>query len=435
MPLIALNRPAHRHRSAPRLEPLEERHLLHAGAVAQAHSALQIVIAPRPHVTHPAGVSGGPLARLGHAAAAAGWAKPNTPIIQGFSPLVAGYPAFYIPSQIRTALGLNSIPNQGQGTTIVIVDAFHNPNMTSDLALFSSIFGLPQMTGGANPTFLQLQQNGSVPNSPPQSWALEEALDVEWAHSVAPLANITVLETTNNSFANLIGVGDAAAPVFGQVVSNSFGGGEFSSETSFDPVFANNSGNTVYLASTGDNGAPGGYPAFSPYVVGVGGTSLYTASTRGIYARENGWSGSGGGISQVEPTPAYQSANGVSFGARSIPDISTIADPATGVAIIDQYDFPGEFVDIGGTSLASPVMAGIVSLADSQRMGGGGTALGTLQVLGGLYNAYNSPQYGSLFHDITVGNNGFAAGSGYDLVTGIGSPKAPALVPYLATLP
>jgi hypothetical protein len=175
--------------------------------------------------------------------------------------------------------------------------------------------------------------------------------------------------------------------------------------------------------------------------VAVGGTSLYTASARGAYGSETAWSkvttrsgteGGGGGVSQYEPTPSYQSSNGVNFGARSQPDVSMVANPNTGVLVIDSYDNATNFLIVGGTSLASPMFAGVVDLADAASIGGGGTSLSSTTVLNTLYSTYNSANYGNDFHDVTTGNNGFAAGTGYDLATGIGSPKVNTLVPVLA---
>jgi hypothetical protein len=349
------------------------------------------------------------------------------------------------PATIRTAYGLTSLPNQGQGMTVAIVDAFTDPNITSDLSLFSSLQGLPQMNGvGGNPTFQVLVPTGQAtpPNSPPNDWAIEISLDVEYVHAIAPFANIDLVTTQNNSGDSLF-----AAEVDGQpyqsgvffashlpgvvVVSNSYGGGEFNGENAYDAEFTTNP-NVAYTFSTGDNGAPGGYPAFSPNVLAVGGTSLYTRGAKGTYGSEIGWSGSGGGVSQFEPTPAYQSNNGVNFGARATPDVSMDADPNTGVLVIDQYDFPGHYILVGGTSLAAPMWAGLIALGDQTRIGGGGAALNNSTIQNAVYGTYNSANYLNVFHDETSGNNGFAAGPGYDLVTGIGSPKAQVLVPLLA---
>ncbi|HLN28480.1 MAG TPA: S8 family serine peptidase [Gemmataceae bacterium] len=414
------------HRSTLCLELLEDRQLLSASPVVpQPVPLMQHQSAPPPS-DQPAGLTIFPA------------------VGPAISPAIA---AVYTPAQMRTAYGLNLLSNKGQGTTVAIVDAYNDPNITSDLSLFSSYFSLPQMNGvGSNPTFQILTPPGqATPPNPPSgsTWALETSLDVEWVHSIAPYANIDLVHTQNSSGDSLYaaeidgqpyasGVGYAKTLPGVVVVSNSYGNGEFNGETFYDSQFTTPTNTVAFTFSTGDNGAPGSYPAYSPNVVAVGGTSLYTLSARGVYGSESGWSGGGGGVSRYEPTPAYQSSNGVNFGARSTPDISMDANPNTGVLVIDQYDFPGNFIEVGGTSLSAPMWAGLIALGDQSRIAGGGEALSSIGVLDALYGAYNSSSYLTDFHDVTTGNNGFAAGPGYDLVTGIGTPKAQLIVPLLA---
>jgi hypothetical protein len=410
------------------LERLEARQLLSASALV-AHAA--------PPAAQPAGLV----------------IKAVTPISQ---PAVVSGAAIYNPSQMRLAYG-DLAANGGLGTTVAIVDAYKDPNITTDLSIFSTQFGLPQMNGtGGNPTFQVLTPTGQpTPHNAPgkggNSWAVEQSLDVEWVHSIAPYANIDLIETATNAGDYLYaaeadgqtyksGVGYAKSLAGVDVITNSYGGGEFSGETFYDQSFNEPaSHNPVAITfSTGDSAAPGSYPAYAPNVVAVGGTSLNTLTARGVYGSETGWSGtpstgaSGGGVSLYEPTPSFQSSNGVNFGNRSEPDVSMDANPNTGVWIIDQYDFPGQFIGIGGTSLSSPMFGAVIALGDQARIAGGGTSLSTTGVLTALYSTYNSPSYLTDFHDITVGNNGFAAGPGYDLVTGIGSPKIQNIVPLFA---
>jgi hypothetical protein len=415
------------------LESLETRQMLSASALAPAaHTS--------PPAAQPAGLVVQPLA------------------LSINNPAVTTANAVYTPLQIRMAYGVTSIPNQGQGTTIAIVDAYADPDITSDVALFSTDFGLPQMDGvGGDPTFSISTPTGQPAPAAPTAgtWDVEESLDVEYAHSIAPYANIDLVEAATNSGDQLF-----AAEVDGQsyesgiyyaknlpgvdVVSNSYGGSEFNGETAYDSEFNQPAGhNPVAITySTGDSAAPGAYPAFSPNVVAAGGTSLYTASSRGAYGSETAWSkvtvhgvpeGGGGGVSKYEATPSYQSSNGVNYGARATPDLSMDANPNTGVLVIDSYDNAEDFLEVGGTSLASPMTAAVIDLGDGTSIAGGGTSLSTSTVLNSLYGTYNSANYGNDFHDITTGNNGFAAGVGYDLATGIGSPKANTLVPVLAS--
>jgi kumamolisin len=166
-------------------------------------------------------------------------------------------------------------------------------------------------------------------------------------------------------------------------------------------------------------------PASSQYVIGVGGTSLTT--TNGTYAGETAWSGSGGGVSTVESKPSYQ--NGAqSFSFRTVPDVAYDADPDTGVDIV----FNGSTAQVGGTSIGAPQWAGLFALADQERAADGLAPLSSLTALQEMYATYGTAAYSMAFHDITSGSNGsFSAATGYDEVTGLGSPIANELVPYL----
>ena len=213
---------------------------------------------------------------------------------------------------------------------------------------------------------------------------------------------------------------------------------EFSAETNHDSNFA--VPGVTFLASTGDNGANSAYPAYSPNVVAVGGTTLQSLDSSGDYPGtgtngEIGWSGSGGGSSQYEPEPSYQQSV-QNTGFRTVPDISADADPSTGVAVYDPYNFgtATPWGDVGGTSLSSPLLAGMVAIVDQGRVQNGGETLSSSALLTALYRLEITKP--SDFHDVLYGNNGFAAGPGYDMVTGIGSPNGSQLVPDLAaTLP
>ncbi len=216
------------------------------------------------------------------------------------------------PTQIRQAYGINQISfngaaGDGTGTTIAIVDAFDDPNIANDLQQFDLEFNLP------NPTFTKVNQSGGSTMPPSNaSWITEIALDVEWSHAIAPSAKILLVEANDNSDANLYAAVRYAASVPGVVaVSMSWGDGETPDETSIDSsTFVTPSGHTgvTFIASSGDNGAPPSYPAASPNVLAVGGTTLDMNASGNILS-EAGWSGSGGGISVVESQPSYQ--NGV----------------------------------------------------------------------------------------------------------------------------
>ncbi len=256
---------------------------------------------------------------------------------------------------------------------------------------------------------------------------------------MAPNANIILYEAKSPTDANLFAaVNTAKNNTAVSVVSMSFGGSEFSGETGYDSTFttpanrlaANPKQGVTFVASTGDSGAPGGYPAFSPNVVAVGGTSLYLTTSLS-YSSESAWSDGGGGVSTQEPKPSYQqtSSHGsvlANAAGRTTPDVSFDANPSTGVYTYDSYN--GGWFQIGGTSLSAPCWAGLIADANQLRVAAGhGTLDGPSQTLPALYSLP-----GSDFHDITTGNNGFAAGPGYDLATGLGTPVANTLVPDLA---
>ncbi len=187
----------------------------------------------------------------------------------------------------------------------------------------------------------------SAGESDNSGWDLETSLDVEWAHAIAPGAKILLVEATTPSGANLLKAVDYAAAQSGVVaVSMSWGGAEFPEETSLDSHFASKSG-AVFFASAGDNGSGASWPASSPDVVGVGGTSI-TLNASGTLSKESAWSGSGGGVSAYEHAPAFQNGYLIpkSGGMRAIPDVAYDADPASGFPIIHK----GKWQEVGGTS-------------------------------------------------------------------------------------
>ena len=332
-------------------------------------------------------------------------------------------------------INFNGVPGDGRGMTIAVVDAYDLSTVWSDLQAFDSYYGLP------NPASFQvLNQNGQASPLPsadaPGGWGIESALDVEWAHSMAPLANIVLVEANSSFTSDLFNAVQTAANLPNVVaVSMSFGTGEVSNESIWDSYFStpSNHGGVTFLAATGDQGTPGTYPAFSPKVVAVGGTSITYASD-GTYSTETAWSGTGGGTSVYEAKPAYQ--NGVQNSTfRTIPDVSLDAAPSTGVAIYDSYDLGAStpWGKYGGTSLATPMFSGLVAIADQGRVSVGQSRLdGATQVLPALYS-----MGATNYHDVVGGTslNGATAVAGYDLATGIGSPIANRLVNQLASAP
>ncbi|MGN6369261.1 MAG: hypothetical protein ACTHN5_13450 [Phycisphaerae bacterium] len=366
------------------------------------------------------------------------------------TPMSTTAPTGHTPAQIRQAYSLNgltfgSTAATGAGQTIAIIDAYNDPTIASDLHTFDAQFGL------SDPNLTVLNENGGTalpgtdPSGPGNSWAMETALDVEWAHAIAPGANILLIEANSSSSNDLFAAVNTARNHAGvSAVSMSWGMSEYSGMTSLDSYFTTPSGHTpvTFVASSGDSGAYNSsgqvtveYPAASPNVVAVGGTSLNIDSS-GNYLSETAWGngtssassgGAGGGLSNYESQPSYQ--RGIvtqSSTKRGVPDVSMLADPNTGVSIVDSYDAPGApWIQIGGTSLAAPMWAGLVAVADQGRALAGQATLSSQQTLADIYAAPASD-----FHDITSGSNGYSAGPGYDLVTGRGTPIASSIIPY-----
>jgi subtilase family serine protease len=337
-------------------------------------------------------------------------------------------PTGLTPAQIRHFYGFDQITNLGAGQTIAIVDAYDDPNIESDLAVFSSQFGLPKCTT-ANGCFKKVLASGKPRTD--AGWSLEISLDVEWAHAIAPAANIVLVEAASNSFANLMLAVDVAVANHASAVSMSFGGSEFSSQTGYDVHF--NIPGVTFTASSGDSGSGVEYPAASPYVVAVGGTTIQTDSN-GAYLGETAWSGSGGGQSAVETEPGYQSSFGIaSNNKRGVPDVAYDADPNTGFPVYDTVRYQGQagWFQVGGTSAGAPQWAALFAIVNSTRL-----AAGHVTLSGAQSAFYNTSSYDTNFHDIKSGSNGSCgslcnARTGYDFVTGLGSPQVAALVNWL----
>lgn len=351
-------------------------------------------------------------------------------------------PVGYSPAIVRHAYGFDQIfygavAGDGRNQTIAIIDAFNHPYIASDLHAFDVAFGLPDP-----PAFSKYWQivGGQHP-ADDEGWALEIALDVEWAHAMAPAANILLVEAFDNSDANLFQTAQWASQQAGvSAVSMSFGGPEFSGQTAYDGVFQTPAGHqgVTFIAASGDRASGSWYPlndpnpiypASSPNVVGVGGTSLYVDAA-GNYLSESAWRGSGGGISTVESKPSYQSYVTQSSTRRVSPDVAFVADPNTGVAVYDSFGtFEDPWIEVGGTSASAPIFAGMLAVADEGRaIRGLNTLDGRTQTLPALYSMP------SFIHDIVTGGPPvYPAVTGYDPSTGLGTPYVPLLVPGLVS--
>lgn len=364
-------------------------------------------------------------------AAGAGGGGPAAVIVQpgvSVTPFgSSGNPAGLSPTQVKTAYGVNQIAfngtvtGNGAGQSIAIIDAYYDPSIASNLATFDAQYGL-----AAPPSFTQYVESGL--RSDNSGWALETSLDVEWAHAIAPAASIDLIEADPDT-TDLFSAASFASGLSGvSVVSMSFGAGEFSGETSNDSIFTTPTGHNgiTFVASSGDSSTVA-YPSASPNVLAVGGTTLNVTGT-GAYASETGWSGSGGGTSAYESEPADQDSV-QSSKMRTAPDVAWDADPNTGVAVYDSVGTGrSPWVVVGGTSVGAPSWSGLIAIADQGRALAGQGSLTNAQLSSDIY----SRSFSSDFNDIVTGKSGQnSAGPGYDLVTGLGSPKANLLIPAL----
>lgn len=337
------------------------------------------------------------------------------------------------PTQMRHAYGMDAISfaanggavaGTGAGQTIAVVVAFHNPFLADQVSTFNAAYGLPDTD------LRQVNLAGARTN---EGWAQEEAMDVQWAHVMAPEASILVVEAASDSAADLMTAVNYARQQPGvSVVSMSWGSPEFRGQRNYDRIFTTPPGHNgvTFVTASGDSGARFGaqWPSSSPNVVSVGGTTLQV-DARGNILSETAWSGSGGGRSVFTAEPQYQ-ASVQSSRRRTTPDIALDGDPATGVSVyvVSPMMGIGYWTTLGGTSLSAQLFAGMLAVANQGRsLLGLGTLDGPGQTLPYLYAAPSSD-----YRDVTVGFNGYRAAPGYDMTTGRGAPVGPALVADLA---
>ncbi len=378
----------------------------------------------------------------------------------------------YTPAQIRAAYGLPALTSSGSsvtsaqaaqwgaGQTIYLIDAQNDPNVVAELASFDSKFGLPGCALTAIPTAASLplaaapaagctlsvvysSPGGAMTANAPaynSGWAIEIALDVQWAHATAPYARIILIEAPDSSITSLYAAVQLANQMGPGVVSQSFGAPEGSWTSGFDANFG--VANMTYLAAAGDAGAGVNWPAVSAHVLAVGGTSL-TYGGAGLRA-ETAWSGTGGGMSAFTATPAYQLLTMIpGLGApahRTVADVTFNANPNTGqyLAVIAPGSTSVGWYSVGGTSLATPQWAGVLAVANALRAHAALAPIGATQPT--LYGfASQAGSYASAFLDVTTGSDGTCttcyATVGYDLPSGLGSPNVQNLLPALSAQP
>ncbi len=382
-----------------------------------------------------------------------------------------------MPAQLTAAYGLNAITfsgttvkEAGSGVTIALIEAYNDPTIASDLKVFDQTEGLT-----APPNLTVESQSGTAVSAtaPTNSgWTEEESLDVEWAHAIAPGANILVVEANSQSIQDLMAAVNTARNTPGVVaVSMSWGFPETPNETSYDSNFTTPAGHiggdglpggVTFIASSGDNGSLAGasYPAASPNVLSVGGTTLLVSSS-GAYQSESAWIGSGGGYSKYEPEPSYQ-AKVQDTGSRATPDVAFDGDPNTGVQVYvtetTRFGSQGSWMTIGGTSLGSAAWAGIIAIVDQGRaLADLGSLDGSTQTLPALYAAPPSSDFHTVAAAPSSFGGGFGFGYGYgafwsfggsgpgvsstttstttgaNTATGLGTPIGPALVSDLVS--
>jgi subtilase family serine protease len=375
--------------------------------------------------------------------------------------------AVHTPAQIRAAYGLAALPAAGAtlttaqaaalgaGQTIYLVDAYHDATALSDLNAFSTKFGLPTCANVA------IAATSTLPLAKPASsctfsavystttvarttvapayngiWAPESKLDVQWAHAIAPLARIVLIEMPNTLSTSILGANLLAAKMGPGVVSMSFGSAEAGWSKSVDSYFAG--AGMTYVAAAGDSGSQVIWPAVSPNVVAVGGTSLNWSGSGTRY--EAAWSHSGGGLSAYEALPAWQSgvtpAGGGALVRRAVPDVAFNANPTTGEYVA--LTLPGKatvWSAYGGTSIAAPQWAGVIAVANAIRVANGKAVLGDIH--SALYKSIAAVPgtYAASLGDVIDGTNGTCAtcraGTGFDQATGLGTPSAAGLLSVL----
>jgi len=400
------------------------------------------------------------IAERARARAAAASGETTTPLTTSITGRV------FTPAQIRAAYGLSALPAAGAtltaaqkaalgaGQTIYLVDAYHDSTALSDLNAFSAKFGLPACTKvsitsnaklatpPSNCTFAQVYSatGGAVTATAPAynaTWAPESKLDVQWAHAIAPLARIVLIEMPS-AMSNAILYANSLATKLGPgVVSMSFGATEASWASTVDSYFAGTG--MTFVAAAGDSGAQVLWPAVSPKVLAVGGTSTNVSTTGSRI--EVAWAGTGGGMSAYMALPSWQSgvtpAGGSALARRAVPDVAFNASPMTGEYVA--VTLPGAstvWSAYGGTSIAAPQWAGLVAVANAIRAASSKAALGDVHTA--LYKSIAAVPgtYAASLHDVVEGTNGTCAtcraGTGYDQATGWGSPNASQLFQALA---
>ena len=342
------------------------------------------------------------------------------PFVQILKPLAVNFQGGYSPQELRRAYQIPGFAD-GAGQRIAVVAAYGHPNIAEDLAVFSRHFDLPDAD-------LSVERAGALPEDINPDWALEIALDVEWAHALAPRAQLLLMLSPSSQMEDLMRAVERAASFGADVVSMSWGEDEFPEETDLNRVFQSRI-ETTFIAAAGDTGGVTVYPSASPQVISAGGTTLRLEEGGGRIS-ETAWSSGGGGPSRYFGIPSFQQnmegLPALTGGQRGTPDVSFCANPAYGAAVYSSVAYQGSYGwgIAGGTSLAAPCWAAISALI-RQQTGSPFSADSLYRLAGG--EVYRIPQ--PAFFDITQGISGqYQAAPGWDFCTGLGSPKADMLL-------
>lgn len=333
----------------------------------------------------------------------------------------------YQPSQIKQAYGFSHLNTTGKDQKIAIVIPYGSPTITEDLEIFKKQFDL------IDPVELYIFYPSGKPEKQIYGWAQETSLDVEWVHALAPEASIFLIIAKTDSINDLLAAIDYTTSINADIVSISWTINEFKEKVQYESRFDKQ--NTIFIAPTGDGGAGTNWPAVSPNVLAVGGTTFSLDSEGNLITTETAWSESGGGISEFFTQPKYQKDYGInSNGYRAIPDVSFFSDSLKGVAIYcsPQYEDINGWTILAGTSLGVPAWAAYLALINENN-----ESTVSTNIHEKLYKlAQDKGQYSAVFYDITEGeNNKYKANKGYDYVTGLGSPRGEILYEYLANIP
>lgn len=324
------------------------------------------------------------------------------------------YPSALKPQDLSDAYKLPS-STAGAGQTVAVVDAYDYPTAEADLNKWSQQYGLPACTT-ANGCFRKVNQTGGTNFKRYRAdggWALEAAMDLETVHGLCPNCKIVFVEGQTASIANLAQAVNTAAALGANVISNSYGAADSTSISAYNSSY--NHPGVAITVSTGDNGYQVQWPASAPTTIAVGGTTLTRdASARGW--SESAWNGAGSGCS-VQAKPAWQTAD-TACSQKATADVGADADPNSGISVYDSTPYNGAsgWYQVGGTSLAAPLVAAVYGLAANASS---------------TSNPASLPwSHASSLFDVTTGTNGTCstavwcnAGAGWDGPTGLGSPN------------